>query len=670
MQPVVPSRSSRPSLLLWGFCLAGFVACSSEKPSGTSTPGSGGSSSKGTGGSGPGTGGSGTGGALAGGSPGGGGGGVATGGRLAAGGSADGGARTTGGAVASGGRSSGGSIETGGTSSGGVGPTGGVGAGGAVQRDGGAADAAVGTGGTTSLSDAGGSATGGQTGSATCATTYTNPIIWEDLPDNEVIRVDDVYYLSASSFHYSPGAPILRSWDLVHWEYLTHSVPALDYNNSYSLIGGRNYNNGVWASSLQYRKSDKTFYWLGCMHNSGGSYLYKATAIEGPWTKQTTSNCYYDVGLLIDDDDTMYVAYGNSTLSVAQLSADGTKQVKNQVVLESPSDIGPLEGSRFNRINGDYYIFTTQYANGEYVLRSTTGPFGPYTLKKFAVKLPYAGAAGSGSAPHQGSVIQTQNGDWYYMGFNDSYPVGRIPVMAPVTWTDGWPSVTLVNGQWAGSYPFPKLPCGAGKVKPLIGTDNFSTESLAPQWSWNHNPDSTKWSTGSGLTLQTATVTDDLFSARNTLVRRTVGPTSTATIQLDYSAMKDGDVAGLVAFRDSSAWIGIKKTAADTKVAMVKDVKMDTTWKTTNKGTEVASAPVSGGSIWLRMLANVRTDSGGANVHFQYSTNGTQFTDLGTSFALNKDWQFFMGYRYGIFNYATTALGGSIKVASFSLTTP
>lgn len=37
---------------------------------------------------------------------------------------------------------------------------------------------------------------------------------------------------------------------------------------------------------------------------------------------------------------------------------------------------------------------------------------------------------------------------------------------------------------------------------------------------------------------------------------------------------------------------------------------------------------------------------------------------------MTNAWQFFMGYRYAIFNYATLPLGGSIKVASFDLETP
>ncbi len=506
---------------------------------------------------------------------------------------------------------------------------------------------------------------------ATCPSTYTNPIIWEDLPDVEVIRVDDTYYYTASTFHHSPGAPVLRSSDLVHWQYIGHSVPSLDFDPSYDLSGGQSYRNGIWASSLRYRASNETFYWVGCMHNVGGGYMFTAKSPEGPWTKHASRGCYYDVGMLIDDDDTMYVAYGNNTISVAQLTEDGFGEVESRVVFETPSNLsGPLEGSRFYKINGEYYILVTQYANGEYVLRSTGGPFGPYELKPFAVQVPFAGK-GAGASPHQGGIVETQNGDWYYIGFNDSYPAGRLPVMAPVTWSDGWPSVTLVGNQWGAEYPFPDLPCGAGAVQPYPRVDTFASAELGHEWEWNHNPDDSKWSAGDGLVLQTATVTDDLYAARNTLTRRTVGPVSVATIQLDTSAMQNGDVAGLAAMRDSSATIAVKRSGGANEVVMRSGLEMSTTnWNTTSTGTEVASTDVSGDAIWLRVEANIRTDAGGGQARFFYSTDGSEFTSLGDTFNMKKDWQFFLGYRFGIFNYATESLGGSVRVERFEIDVP
>ncbi|MCE3252267.1 MAG: xylosidase [Cellvibrio sp.] len=506
---------------------------------------------------------------------------------------------------------------------------------------------------------------------STCPSTYSNPLIWEDLPDSEVIRVGDAYYYTASTFHHSPGAPVLRSYDLVNWEYISHSVPVLDFDSSYNLAGSRSYVNGIWASTLQYRESNKTFYWMGCMHNKGGGYVFTATSPEGPWSKNSSQACYYDMGLLVDKDtDKMYVAWGNNSISVAELSADGMREVRRQEVFKTPATIsGPLEGSRFYKINGNYYIFMTQYANGEYVARSTNGPFGPYEIRPFAVKLPYAGV-GSGGAPHQGGIVQTQNGDWYYIAFNDAFPAGRLPVMAPVTWSNGWPSVTLVNGQWGASYPFPNLPCGADKVKPRNVKDTFTTTTLNHAWEWNHNPDNSKWSTGNGLTLRTATVTNDLYAARNTLTRRIEGPRAIATIELDYSAMQNGDVSGLAALRDLSAWIGVKKANGATRVVTTSGAALDSSWNTSNVGAETASAAINGGKIWLRVDADVRTTSGGGTARFYYSTNGTQFTQLGGVFTMKREWNYFLGYRFGIFNYANQSLGGSVRISSFDVTKP
>lgn len=510
-----------------------------------------------------------------------------------------------------------------------------------------------------------------ETPPTSCPSTYSNPLIWEDLPDLEVIRAGDTYYYTASTFHHSPGAPVLRSYDLVNWEYISHSVPVLDFDSSYNLNGSRSYVNGIWASTLQYRDSNKTFYWMGCMHNKGGGYVFTAKSPEGPWTKNASQACYYDMGLLIDKDtDKMYVAWGNNSINVAELSADGMREIRRQEVFKTPASIsGPLEGSRFYKINGNYYIFMTQYANGEYVARSTNGPFGPYEIRPFAVKLPYAGI-GSGGAPHQGGIVQTQNGDWYYIAFNDAYPAGRLPVMAPMTWNNGWPSVTLVNGQWGASYPFPNLPRGAGKVKPRNTKDRFTATTLNHAWEWNHNPDPSKWSTGNGLTLHTATVTNDLYAARNTLTRRIEGPRSIATIELDYSAMQNGDVAGLAALRDSSAWIGVKKANGSMRVVMTNGATLDSSWNTSGIGTESASANITGGKIWLRVDADVRTTSGGGTARFYYSTNGAQFTQLGSAFTMKREWQYFLGYRFGIFNYATQSLGGSVHINYFDMTKP
>ena len=497
------------------------------------------------------------------------------------------------------------------------------------------------------------------------STSFQNPVLWEDLADLDIIRVGDTYYYSASNMHYSPGAPILESKDLVNWEYVGHSVPVLDFGPAYDLNGGSAYVRGTWASFLNYRKSNKTFYWGGCIDFSK-TYIYAAPSAAGPWRRRAVlDRCYYDAGLLIDDDDKLYVAYGNTTLSVAQLSADGTSEVTARTVFSAPPSIGPLEGSRFYKIHGNYYIFADHPPNGEYVLKSTSGPFGPYTLQPLVVNA-ISPIPGAGS-PHQGGIVQNPSGDWFYLGFVDAYPGGRVPVLAPIKWNaDGWPVLQLDGNQWNISYPYPSAP---HPLRPATGVEAFEGTALGQEWEWNHNPDNSKWSLEHGLSLKTATITNDLYMARNTLTHRILGPKSTATIALDYSRMKEGDHAGLALLRNSSSWIGIERTDRSFKVAMKSGLTMDRTWKTTAVGTELASVPVTGGRIWLRVSADVRPGPG-RTATYSYSTDGENFIALGTPFVLNSDWMFFMGYRYAIFNYATQSLGGEVRVSSFNLTAP
>jgi beta-xylosidase len=492
--------------------------------------------------------------------------------------------------------------------------------------------------------------------------TFRNPILWEDLADADILRVGDTYYYSASNMHYSPGAPILRSYDLVHWEYAGHSVPVLEFGPDYDLNGGSAYVKGTWASFLGYRKSNQTFYWGGCVQFSK-TYIYTSKSVEGPWTRHAVlPKCYYDAGLLIDDDDTMYVAYGNTTLHVAQLSADATHEVRNEVVFTTPRSVKVLEGSRFYKVNGHYYIFATRPPDREYVLKSSGGPYGPYTLNPFLERaLPPIEGAGS---PHQGGIVETQRGDWYYMAFIDAYPGGRIPVLAPLKWnSEGWPELELKDNTWNVSYPYPLPPHPLGS---MTGTDGFNGTALSPEWEWNHNPDNSKWSLDHGLVLKTATVTQDLYLARNTLTHRILGPQSTATVELDISAMKNGDCAGLALFRDSSAWVGVERQDGGFRVVMKDGLIMDRSWQTKSTGTEIEGHPVTASRIWLRASADIHPKPG-RTAHFFWSSDGKVFYPIGRPFELGTSWPFFMGYRYAIFNYATTSLGGEVHAISFTM---
>jgi len=118
---------------------------------------------------------------------------------------------------------------------------------------------------------------------------FNQPVIWEDLADLDVFSVNGVYYYSASTMHYSPGAPILRSYDLFNWEYIGHSVPKLDFGSKYDLTSSRAYVKGIWASWLRYHPTKNTWYWGGCVEFSK-TYIYSSPSVTGPWTQLTVLN--------------------------------------------------------------------------------------------------------------------------------------------------------------------------------------------------------------------------------------------------------------------------------------------------------------------------------------------------------------------------------------------
>ncbi|KAJ4349415.1 uncharacterized protein N0V89_008030 [Didymosphaeria variabile] len=516
------------------------------------------------------------------------------------------------------------------------------------------------------------------------AATFTNPVLWEDYPDLEVIRIGDVFYYSSSTFAFSPGAPVLKSYDLVNWTPVSHSVPTLNFGSKYNLTSAtdRAYVQGIWASSLRYRESTDTFMWIGCVESSK-SYLWTASGTGAKsnngevanWDWKATASvnkCYYDCGLLVDDDDTIYVAYGSTNIMVAQLNKDGTAEVKSQQVY---TDGTYIEGSRMYKINGYYYIFVTKPATDEWVLKSKS-PWGPYEMKVLVQSI--AGPLANAGASHQGGIVGTKDNNWYYVAFMDSFPGGRIPVVAPITWSsDGWPSLVKdSSGAWGKTYPFPVST--SKTVPPPTGTDNFQGTSLSHEWEWNHNPDTTKFkllggSTG-GLQLSTATVTDDLYTARNTLTHRIIGPKSSGTFRIDISKMADGDRTGAALFRDNMAYIGIHREGTTDKLVYVNNLSIDlnNSWKTNATGTVAASTTLSAGTteVWLKVQADITPAFNTATQRtttFWYSTDGSKFTQLGSAFKMTNDWHFFTGFRYAVFNFATKALGGVVQVKSFAM---
>jgi len=79
-----------------------------------------------------------------------------------------------------------------------------------------------------------------------------NPLIYADVPDASIIRVENTYYMSSTTMHMSPGVPIMKSNDLVNWTLVNYAYDRLDEVDAMNLENGKStYGRGAWASFLR-----------------------------------------------------------------------------------------------------------------------------------------------------------------------------------------------------------------------------------------------------------------------------------------------------------------------------------------------------------------------------------------------------------------------------------
>lgn len=267
---------------------------------------------------------------------------------------------------------------------------------------------------------------------------YQNPIIYADVPDPDVIRVEDVYYMVSTSMHMMPGTPIMKSTDLINWEIIGYPYDRLEDNDAHNLRDGQNvYGQGAWASSLKYYNG--VFYVLTAALDSGKTYLFSTTDPAGEWERTEFNEYLHDPALFFEDDGKAYIIYGIENFSIKQLTADYKAIDPAGLSGEIMQSGQPgMEGAHVYKIDGKYYITAIWWEQGEirrqYIYRSDTIN-GPYEGR--LVLSDTMGYKNSGIA--QGGLVDTPSGDWYAMLFQDHDAVGRIPILVPVSWKDGWP---------------------------------------------------------------------------------------------------------------------------------------------------------------------------------------------------------------------------------------
>lgn len=484
----------------------------------------------------------------------------------------------------------------------------------------------------------------------------TNPLTGMDFPDPDIIRAGDTYYMISTTMHFFPGGQILRSYDLIHWEICSYVYGSLEHTPGERMEGTETiYGHGMWAASLRYHNGK--FYAVFIAHEWNRTFLFTAEDITGPWKKSYIEGIYHDPSLLFDDDGKVYIVYGNRNIRMTELKEDlsapkpgGFDRI---IIRDAPADHLGYEGSHIYKINGKYVLFLIHSLQWKWHRTQAcfiTDDIGGVWAGGDVMCSDLDGMC---SGPAQGGVVDTPDGKWFSVVFQDRGAVGRVPVLVPVTWNkNGYPVYGSVTKE-----VFSESTRSGTKYAPLYAGDDFSAPELKNVWQFNHEPHDGLWQTGGGrYTITTDKISPSLEYARNTLTQRTVLPGCTAEVTVDASDIREGDTAGLCLLIGSYGLIGITKEKGEYFLVM----------RAREKGSgddaELSRVPFAGSMV--RMSAKVSFEGGSGEVRFFYDMNGT-WEPLGGAHKMNFTLDHFVGCRFGLYLYATKETGGSASFGSF-----
>ncbi|MFL5540711.1 MAG: glycoside hydrolase 43 family protein, partial [Longimicrobiaceae bacterium] len=486
---------------------------------------------------------------------------------------------------------------------------------------------------------------------------YRNPIVFADYSDPDVIRVGADFYMTASSFGHVPGLPILHSRDLVHWRLVGHALPRL-YGAAFD---SAQHGNGVWAPSIRHHGG---WFWIFWGDPDRGIYRVRARDPRGPWEAPVlvrAAKGWIDPAPLWDDDGNAYLVHAfarsrsgiKHVLHVNRMDAGGTRLLDDGRLVFGDSVNQPtMEGPKLYKRNGFYYIFAP--AGGvptgwQTVLRSRN-VYGPYEPR---IVMAQGGTPVNG--PHQGGWVELENGEGWFIHFQDRGAYGRIVHLQPLAWRDDWPVIGSDpdrdgRGEPVAEWAMPRVGRRGPSTVPQE-TDEFGARAMGPQWQWQANPRDAWFSLASRpgwLRLRSrpsADSTGSLWPAPNLLMQKLPAPAFTATTRMVFAPTAPGERAGLVVFGLDYATLALERTATGIDLVQARAANAHEGGRETS-----VRVPVPAGPLYLRVTV---TDN--AVCRFSYSVDGSGWRDVGQPFTAREGrW---VGAKVGLFAAAPVGAG-------------
>jgi beta-xylosidase len=229
-----------------------------------------------------------------------------------------------------------------------------------------------------------------------------------------------------------------------------------------------------------------------------------------------------------------------------------------------------------------------------------------------------------------------------------------------VKWEDGWP-VLGINGKVPDTLA---LPAARRLIPGIVAPDEFTRKkgeaALPLVWQWNHNPDNKLWSVNERkgyLRLKTGRIDTSFLLARNTLTQRTTGPVCAGSTALDVSHMKDGDFAGLCLLQKNYGIVGVRVEGDRKTIVMIN--------ATGGKPVTAKVVPITQPVVYFKAECDFTNKKDLAD--FFYSLDGKKWTAIGSQLKMAYTLPHFMGYRFGLFNYAAKEVGGYVDFDFFHI---
>lgn len=401
--------------------------------------------------------------------------------------------------------------------------------------------------------------------------TFQNPILFADYSDPDVIRVGDTYYMTASSFNYVPGLPILTSKDLVNWKLVNYAIDRID-DEKYDVP---QHAKGVWAPAIRYHEG--AFYIYYGMPDEG-IFMVKTTDPLGTWEKPILvleGKGLIDSCPFWDEDGKAYVIHGyaksrigfKSFLGIFEMSPDGTKAISEDHILYDGLKSQPtIEGPKVYKRDGFYYILAPAggVKTGWQTALRSKNIYGPY---EEMVVLRQGNTIVNG--PHQGGLVDTVNGDEWFVHFQDRGLYGRIVHLQPVTWMDGWPVMGCNSKGYCGEpviiWQKPNTGCRE-EICYLEASDDFASDKLNLMWQWLGNAKPEFYSLTDkkdNLRLYSRNPSGKenpvIWECSNVLTQKLVCPAFTAECSVDASALSNKEKAGMVMMGGEYAYLAVKR---------------------------------------------------------------------------------------------------------------